>query len=293
MTIKTNEMKSSGLTFFFLLLVIFAVAGYFAYQTLKVTQISIEGNNTFSKEKLIELAQIKPEDHLLNVNTDDIQLRLENNPYIVVEMVKRQWWPPMLKIKIRERQIDAVIRIVDEQICIDREGVVLDKAPEVPLKAQIEIKGLSISGYSIGKELAIYDIYQLETLKTVLRAVCEFDHEGFYTAIDITEPFNIRLETDSSIVVKIGQSEDVEKKIGLASTTLGILYEKGYEQGILDVSNANDAAYLENISDMALPLPGSDEPDVGIEPESEVNGRQPGGNPDGEVQIPEEDWSGN
>ena len=263
-----RKAKKSRFMVFFLLIVIAAAMGYFAYKNLRVTEVALEGNASFSEQQVIELTGIDVSTHLFDVNPAEIFENLQKNPYLVAEEIKKQWWPPMLKIRIRERVIEGVIRRGDQQVCIDRSGIVLEVVPGLPLKANTEIIGLSVSGNALGKQLSVQEPYQFEALKMVLGVLSDMDDEGLFTAIDVTEPMEISLNTDSLITVRIGQGVDLEKKISLALDALRILYEKNYDRGILDVSNGIDAVYREPTSvpemsadDDAEP-PGDETPDT-------------------------------
>ena len=244
MATRKEKKRHTGIVVLLLLFVAVAVVGYLGFTMLRVEEIKITGNALIGHDQIAEQSGVALNMHLLEINLRDVADKLSENPYLDVQSVKREWWPPAVVIQVKERRADAVLKLRDKLIFIDTEGRVLEISSNLDPKGKLEIFGMSVASYTLGEPLAAHDPYQLAALEQVLQAVCE-EQEISYSWIDISEPLDVRLFTVDNLMIRIGQVTELEAKLLLAKNAIRELNKSDRRGGTLDVTNGNDAAYRE------------------------------------------------
>lgn len=239
---KKSKSKSRGIAIAFLLLALLFAIGFLGYKTLRVAHIEIEGNEFITKEEIIKLSKIEIGEHMLKLNCDAIKAAVSKQPFLDVLSVTRKY-PNTVLIKVRERKKDAVIQYMEQAIFIDRSGRVLEIRSGVNIEDMLVVKGMSVSGFSMGEPISVHDEYQLAVLVKVLNALYDSKQDGWYTAIDMTNPIDIRLEALNTIKVDIGQASDIERQLDTANKALNACNERGMTGGVLDLNDSYTAAY--------------------------------------------------
>ena len=247
MAAKREKKRHTGIVVLLLLFVFVVAAGYFGFILLRVGEIRITGNAQIGYDQIVEQSGLALNMHLLEINLQDTTDRLSENPYLDVLSIQREWWPPAITIEVKERRVDAVLKLMDKLIFIDREGRVLDISSNLDPKGKLEIFGMSVAGYTLGEPLAAHDPYQLAALEQVLKAVCG-EEESSFSWIDISEPLDVRLFTPDNLMVRIGQVTELEAKLLLSKNAIFEISKSGRRGGTLDVTNGSDAAYSEQRS---------------------------------------------
>lgn len=239
---KTKKSKSRGIVIVLLLLVVFFALGFLGYKTLRVAHIDIEGNEYITNDEITALSSIEMGEHLLSLDLAEIENAVSKQPYLEVLSVERKF-PNTACIAVRERKKDAVLQYMEQAIFIDRTGRVLEIRSGVNIGDMLVVKGMSISGFSVGEPISVHDEYQKAVLVKVLGALYDSKQDGWYTAVDMTNPVDIWLESRSNIKVLIGQASDLLNQLETAGKALSACEGREISGGVLDVTNSYTAAY--------------------------------------------------
>lgn len=125
-----------------------------ALQTLlEIETITVEGGHHIDKQKVLELAKVKPGTGLHHIVTRTIKEQVESHPWVKEAEVTRVPFHE-LHISLVERIPAAVIRADSQNFLADREGHVLTKLGQVdddalPLVTGIDFKGLMEGAESV------------------------------------------------------------------------------------------------------------------------------------------------
>lgn len=130
-----------------------------ALQTLlEIQTITIEGDHRIDKQKVLELAKVKPGTGLHHIVTRVIKEQLESHPWVKEAEVTRVPFHE-LRISLVERVPAAVIRADSQNFLTDAEGHVLARLGEtdddaLPLVTGIDAKGLLEGTESVRQVIA-------------------------------------------------------------------------------------------------------------------------------------------
>ena len=141
---KKRKRKKKALVIFLILIVLIALSGYlFISPTFKIQTITVTGNKQLTKEKVLELANIKTGDNIFLKSKEVIRVRLKQNG-VVEEAKINKLYPSRVEIEITERSKRFQIKTQSENyIYIDEQGYILECTSE-KLKLPV-ITGMEIT----------------------------------------------------------------------------------------------------------------------------------------------------
>ena len=141
---KKRKRKKKALVIFLILIVLIALSGYlFKSPTFKIQTITVTGNKQLTKEKVLELANIKTGDNIFLKSKEVIRVRLKQNG-VVEEAKINKLYPSRVEIEITERSKRFQIKTQSENyIYIDEQGYILECTSE-KLKLPV-ITGMEIT----------------------------------------------------------------------------------------------------------------------------------------------------
>lgn len=97
----------------------------------KVEKIYVTGNKEVSEKEILDIADIAPGINIFEVNNRLCSKAVELHPMIKKAQVIRHL-PRDIEIRVQERTIWAVMPYYDVILCIDDEGVCIDRRPNFP-----------------------------------------------------------------------------------------------------------------------------------------------------------------
>jgi len=131
-TIMAAQRRKKRFTVsFFLLLILLSCYLFLHSSIFNVKNIEITGLEKVSREEVLALSSISPGDKLFAVDKKLVETALKAHPLIKEAQIKRKI-PHTVSISITERAVWAVVPYGDIFICIDDEGVCLDKVNNMP-----------------------------------------------------------------------------------------------------------------------------------------------------------------
>ena len=108
---------------------------YSAGLGFKIDDIVITGRDKTSKQDILNALQLSRETNILNLDLRDLQQKVEQLPWVRHAVVKRRFFPNIIQIDIRERQVQSIWQLDHKFRPIDGEGNVIeaDYTPDHPI----------------------------------------------------------------------------------------------------------------------------------------------------------------
>lgn len=117
-----------------LVLMVLVGLGYFVNflntsEELRIKRVEVFGDlKHLSKEDVVLLSKISPEDRLFSVSFSDIEESLKRHPWVGIVHLRRKF-PDIIQVQVQEREVFAALNVGDVYL-IDQEGEVFKKAQE-------------------------------------------------------------------------------------------------------------------------------------------------------------------
>lgn len=108
---------------------------YSAGLGFKIDDIVITGRDKTAKQDILNALQLSRETNILNLDLRDLQQKVEQLPWVRHAVVKRRFFPNIIQIDIRERQVQSIWQLDHKFRPIDGEGNVIeaDYTPDHPI----------------------------------------------------------------------------------------------------------------------------------------------------------------
>lgn len=108
---------------------------YSAGLGFKIDDIVITGRDKTAKQDILNALQLSRETNILNLDLRDLQQKVEQLPWVHHAVVKRRFFPNIIQIDIRERQVQSIWQLDHKFRPIDGEGNVIeaDYTPDHPI----------------------------------------------------------------------------------------------------------------------------------------------------------------
>lgn len=108
---------------------------YSAGLGFKIDDIVITGRDKTAKQDILNALQLSRETNILNLDLRDLQQKVEQLPWVRHAVVKRRFFPNIIQIDIRERQVQSIWQLDHKFRPIDGEGSVIeaDYTPDHPI----------------------------------------------------------------------------------------------------------------------------------------------------------------
>ena len=188
---------------------------YSAGMGFKIDDIVITGRDKTAKQDILNALQLSRETNILNLDLRDLQQKVEQLPWVRHAVVKRRFFPNIIQIDIRERQVQSIWQLDHKFGPIDGEGNVIeaDYTPDHPI-------------------LLIVGEGAPENITALMKSIT--DDQNIYERIKVANyisgrRWNIVLDdVENGITVKLPEKhiDEAWKKLLKLNTTQGLLKRK-------------------------------------------------------------------
>lgn len=97
-----------------------------AQHGLNIDDIIIEGREKTTKEDLLTKLNLQRENNILDIDLNDIKIKLEELPWVRAADVKRTYFPNILQIKLYEKEVLALWQNDNKFHPLDMNGKIID-----------------------------------------------------------------------------------------------------------------------------------------------------------------------
>ncbi len=211
---------------------------------LRISDISVEGNEHYTDEEIINAIDIEQGDNLFFFDRFAAISRVfAKLPYVEEVSLERQL-PNKVIVTVQECRALAYIAVGDENWTIDRSCKVLGKATESELSALIRIEGLNPGTLLIGERLtsADGDDAMITFVSDVLYQIQGRDLTRHILGVDFSDPLGARMQYGTRFTIVLGGKSEVNHKFAMLDSVLEQLKEG--DSGIIDVSDGSVAHFI-------------------------------------------------
>lgn len=108
---------------------------YAAEKGLTLDDVIILGRDKTTKEDLLSALQVQRGDNFLKIDIHELKSRVEALPWVKEAIIKRKFFPNVLEVNLKERQVRSIWQINEKFHPIDEEGNVIDAPfkPKAPI----------------------------------------------------------------------------------------------------------------------------------------------------------------
>ncbi|MCL2565831.1 MAG: FtsQ-type POTRA domain-containing protein [Defluviitaleaceae bacterium] len=203
---------------------------------MNIRVITINGNEKFSNQEIIRMAEIGENTNIFALRTSAVKENLYKNTYIKYVNIVRDYRNLNLEINIVERQLRGYVRFRDNTyLFIDRFGMVLESRTAFTERHPV-IEGLRFSEFNLGEYLVVENTNAFDTMLILSHL---FEH--FDIAQDI---IRVNLSTDDeihfyygNINIQMGSLHNMELKIMTMMEILPTLEEYRHIGGFLHLQD--------------------------------------------------------
>lgn len=211
---------------------------------LRISDISVEGNEHYTDEEIIKAIDIEQGDNLFFFDRFAAISRVfAKLPYVEEVAVSRQL-PDKVVITVQECKALAYIAVGDENWTIDRSCKVLGKATDSELESLIRIDGLNPGTLLIGERLTNADGNNeiVDFLSDTLYQVQERNLAEHILSMDFSDSLGAKMYYGTRFTVILGGKSNVNHKFAMLDSVLEQLKEG--DAGIINVSDGYSAHFI-------------------------------------------------
>jgi len=219
-------------TSLFILLVVLCLYLFLHSSFFKVDKIYVTGNDRVQAAEIIHMSGILKGVNIFLLDEQEAARAVKLHPLVRNARIIRHL-PRKIEIKIEERKIWALVPFNGSLVCIDRDGVCIDKATELSLVDYPIVTFNRLPSYiNLGQE--VYP-QGMKTITTIWEAISDSQRKQiseFHYDVGKTE---VTLYTSSGTEVRWGDNSRLEEKVNFLGQTFKLEREMaGQGQDVLE-----------------------------------------------------------
>lgn len=207
-----------------------------------IQNVEVKNNKIVTKEEVEVLSKLKGKNIFL-LSKESIINNIKTNPYIESVEIKRNF-PSKVSVKINEKKIGAFIKLNEGYVNVDNDGKMVQIVSE-PLEGKVpELKSIPVNKYT-PNQYVYNKVEQQEALKACLKLLDIDECHGVFSALDVSDPYNIKLISSTGSEFNVGSKVNLDYKISYAISILNydeVKNQKGYIK-VLDDGTATFKKY--------------------------------------------------
>lgn len=211
---------------------------------LRISDISVEGNEHYTDEEIISAIDIEQGDNLFFFDRFAAISRVfAKLPYVEEVSLERQL-PNKVIITVQECKALAYIAVGDENWTIDRSCKVLGKATESELETLIRVDGLDPGTLLIGERLTSSDGDDgiITFISETLYQIQERNLAEHILSLDFSEENGAKMYYGTRFTVILGGRSSVNHKFAMLESVLEQLKEG--DVGVINLSDGDSAHFI-------------------------------------------------
>ena len=243
---KRKKRKNIILSILIIFFIAIIGAYLFTAPSFKIQEISVIGNNQISKEKIMQIAEVKTGDNIFSKIGIVLKVKLKQAGYIENTEIKKIY-PDKIEIKVTERQKRFQIKTETENyIYISEQGYLLESTnnkSEIPTIIGMEVTENDVENTN---RLNEKDLNKMENILQIYEECKQIEIANKITQIQVKDEYIISLENDG-LTINLGDATNLKNRMYYVSAILkqetgnkGTIYVNGnLNEGFLPYFNAN------------------------------------------------------
>ena len=207
-----------------------------------VREIVVEGNQNLSDADVIRMSGLSIGDSIFRVDAQNAMHNLASYGQAKALGVSTQL-PDTVVISVEERTPGAYVDCYGVVLVLDDEGVMMERVNALPGDSLVYVTGVKPTRYSVGSAIATDVKGQVEAMSAALTAIRQAGAVSMVSELNVENPDNMYLIARSGMVVVLGNSENLDNKLVLASAAISDLQARGVTQGQINVRSGKYADF--------------------------------------------------
>lgn len=237
---KGRQSALTGLLLFALFAV--AAAVVLGSQVFVLRDVRVIGNNVIPTGDIIRKADLDMGGSIFEVDQQKVKRNFDGEGAVELCEVKIVL-PDSVELVVRERARRCVVNYLGVSLVLDGNGVVMEQIANLPDYGIVVVTGVKATSYQVGAKLQSSEAGQVTDLCKVVEALYAQGVNGDISELNVANLDNMYLMMRSGMMVRIGDSEDMDNKLTWMKSVLNELAGEGVTTGIVDVSGGKSAAY--------------------------------------------------
>lgn len=241
---KKRKKKIKKIIVLFIFLVSILITLCFKLPYFNIKNIEVKGNINITKEQIKNISTIKVGNNIFYANKKDAVESILLNPYIEEVKIEKQL-PDKLHIYVMEREALFYNNVEKDFLVISKNGCTLEKRKSIKNMKLIKINGFKFNEAKIGAPLKADDERKIKILDQIGTLIKNNTSNVTFTYLDLANLLDIKIYS-GGICVKMGTSDDIEKKLNKAINILKRDELKKAKKAYVDVSyDGNPVFFIE------------------------------------------------
>jgi cell division protein FtsQ len=191
-----------------------------------IKETSVRGVKELTEKEVLALAEIKPQQNLLALNTETLMRRVAANPWVKNIYVGKEL-PNRVVLEVWERVPIALVKREEDFYLIDIDGNIFKKLARTD---EVDLPVLtSEEGEDITKARLLFS--SLNLLKNIA-ASKQYTYLGLISEVNVDDLFGLSMLTDSGMYLKLGM-DGFENKLKQLKVVMADLEKRGLKNGYL------------------------------------------------------------
>ena len=208
-----------------------------------VHSVVVEGNRFISAEEIMRTGGVSIGDSMFTLDTAAVAEKINAHQYLTCNSVWRDF-PDRVFINVTEHQPVATANWMGSLVMLGQDGVVMEITGQIDIELAVPvITGASIKSARVGEAVTYGVAGQAEAVEAVLEAIDWQGFTGEISEINVGTLDDLYLVTVDGLIIRLGDSENLDEKILAARSALVPLRAAYAMRGaVLDVSTGDGQA---------------------------------------------------
>lgn len=226
---------------FVLIFALFAAAAFIAYKLLFViSDISVEGNTTYTADEIIAASGVKSGDNLYSFSSRTAERLMKKKcPYVKSLKVERAI-PNRIKFTVEEEKAEFAAQIYGRYFIFSGELCVLEKdAPPEKIENLCMLKLPAVSSAVCGETVEFRDSFASDQVSATASALLSSSLAERIRSVDLSDLYSLKMNCDGKYLLDFGGYSDTALKLKVASKVLEDEMFNGENKANIDLSNTS------------------------------------------------------
>lgn len=239
---QKKRKRRKKVLFTILIIILMSVSGIYLFMspTFKIQTITVNGNSQLTREKILELADIKIGDNIFSKSGKVLEVRLKQNGAVENAHITKLY-PNRIEIEIQERERKFQIKTEQQNyIYIDDQGYIIGCSSE---KANLPIIiGMDITETEANniKRLTEKDLNKMENILQIYLECKEIEIDQKIIQIQVEDEYILSLENDG-IIINLGNATNLKDRIYYVKA---LLKQEAGNKGTINVNGNLNEGFL-------------------------------------------------
>jgi cell division septal protein FtsQ len=209
-----------------------AIAIMFSFLSFfRVKTISVLHNQKITTEEILEAANIPLNRHIFSISAKKAEVSvLSLSPYIKSVQIKRNF-PSEFVIEMQEYQADFYVLIEEKYYLVTDTLLVLEEISEEELPninaSELRLPEVNTDEkkFKVGKTIVFQEKSDRERIPYLMETLSKSSLFDSFTKVYLDEEANLTVVVNGQYTIRLGNKDDMEKKIALCEEAVAYLSE--------------------------------------------------------------------